>query len=217
MLKKQFYNMDKGKEEKTMTTIYFIRHAEPNFSNHDDLSRELSPKGLEDRKLVTQFLADKGIQIALSSPFKRAIDTIKDFTDANNLPIETIEDFRERKVDSGWIEDFNAFAKNQWENFDYKLSDGECLREVQERNIAALKQVLHQYEGKNIIVGSHGTALSTIINYYCPDFAYQQFEEIRGLMPWIVRFEFDGVVCQKIEQYNVFKNDFESGEEIYHQ
>ena len=191
-----------------MTTIYFIRHAEPNYNNHNDLTRELSPKGLKDRKLVTEFLADKKIQVALSSPFKRAIDTIIDFTDANNRPIEVIDDFRERRVDSGWIEDFNAFAKAQWADFDYKLSDGECLREVQERNISALHEVLMKYKDKNIIVGSHGTALSTIINYFYPDFGYEQFEEIRGLMPWIVKFEFENEECKKLQQYNVFTQEY---------
>lgn len=63
-----------------MTTVYFVRHAEPNYNNYKDAFRELSAKGLEDRKLLTKFLADKGIDIVLSSPFKRAIDTIKDFT-----------------------------------------------------------------------------------------------------------------------------------------
>lgn len=36
------------KEDNFMTTLYFIRHAEPNYNNYDDLTRELSPKGLED-------------------------------------------------------------------------------------------------------------------------------------------------------------------------
>lgn len=35
-----------------MTTVYFVRHAEPNYNNHDDELRELTEKGLEDRKLV---------------------------------------------------------------------------------------------------------------------------------------------------------------------
>lgn len=191
-----------------MTTIYFIRHAEPNYNNHDDLTRELSAKGLEDRKLVTEYLRDKSIQVALSSPFKRAVDTIKDFADGENLLIETIDDFRERKIDSVWIEDFNTFSKAQWEDFDYKLSDGECLREVQERNISALHEVLMRYKDKNIIVGSHGTALSTIINYFSPEFGYEQFEEIRGLMPWIVKFEFENEECKKLQQYNVFTQEY---------
>lgn len=154
------------------TTIYFVRHAEPNYKNHDDMSRELSPKGLEDRKLVTGFLRDKQIDAILSSPFKRAMDTVADLAEQIGVTIETVENFRERRVDSVWIEDFNSFCKAQWNDFEYKLSDGECLREVQNRNMAALNQVLENYAGKNVVVGSHGTALSTIINYYDKAFGY---------------------------------------------
>lgn len=196
-----------------MTHIYFVRHAEPNYNNHNDLTRELTEKGLSDRKLATSYLADKSIDIALSSPYIRSIDTIKDFADAYNLTITTIEDFKERKIDSCWIEDFNSFARKQWEDFSYKLSDGESLDDVQKRNISALNQVLQTYDGKNIVIGSHGTALSTIINYYQPAFLYSQFEQIKGLMPWIVHFVFDGNECIKIESVNLFTN---TAETIYH-
>ena len=29
-----------------MTNIYFVRHAQPNYENHDDLTRELTEKGM---------------------------------------------------------------------------------------------------------------------------------------------------------------------------
>lgn len=188
-----------------MTTVYFVRHAEPNYNNHDDALRELSPKGMKDRKLVTDFLSDKEIDIVLSSPYKRAVDTIKDFADLNGLDIETIDSFRERKVDSGWIDNFTSFAQKQWNDFSYKLSDGECLQEVQDRNVSALQSVLEKHAGKNIVIGSHGTALSTIINYYDSSFGYEDFCEIRFLMPWIVSFVFDEYgQCLEIKKYNLF-------------
>ena len=191
-----------------MTTVYFVRHAEPNYSNHDDMTRELSPKGLEDRKLVTDFLADKQVDVVLSSPFKRAVDTVSDFAEAYGFVIGIVDDFRERRIDSVWIEDFNSFCKSQWEDFDYKLSDGESLGEVQARNITALEDVLKKYreEGKDktIVIGSHGTALSTIINYYDKSFGYEEFNKIRGLMPWIVRFTFEVDECKEIKQFNLF-------------
>lgn len=137
-----------------MTTVYFVRHAQPNYENHDDMSRELSAKGLLDRALVTEFLSD---------------------------------------------------CKAQWKDFSYKLSDGENLGEVQNRNIRALQQVLEKYNGKNIAIGSHGTALSTIINYYDNTFGYSEFEEIRGLMPWIIQFTFENHSCIKIQKYNLFE------------
>jgi len=187
-----------------MTHVYFVRHAQPNYDNHDDFFRELSEKGLKDRKLATAFLEDKNIDVVLSSPYLRSVDTVKHFADKYGFEIKTIEDFRERKIDSVWIEDFNGFCKKQWSNFFYKLSDGESLGEVQKRNVSALNQVLSTYEGKNIVIGSHGTALSTIVNYYQPDFGYEEFEQIRGIMPWIVHFVFEGTECRRIESYDLF-------------
>ena len=189
-----------------MTTVFFVRHAEPNYNNHDDRSRELTDKGLQDRKLVTEFLLDKHIDVVLSSPYKRAVDTVADFAEAVKLEIEIVEDFRERRIDTEWIEDFNSFCKKQWEDFKYKLSDGETLEEVQDRNIKALNKVLEVYNGKNIVIGSHGTALSTIINYYDKTFGYAEFEKIRKVMPWVVKFSFEDNACIEIEKYNLFEN-----------
>jgi Fructose-2,6-bisphosphatase len=187
-----------------MTTVYFVRHAEPDYTNHNDIERPLTKKGKEDSKLVTDYLRDKDIEIVLSSPYLRAIETVKDFADAFGHTIITVEDFRERKVDSVWIEDFNRFTEQQWSDFEYKLSDGECLHEVQIRNVDALKQVIKEYSDKNIVIGSHGTALSTILNCFEPSFGFNDFQRIRTIMPWIVKFTFQGDELVHIEEIDVF-------------
>lgn len=173
-----------------MTTVYFVRHAEPDFNNHDDMTRGLSARGLKDRKLVTDFLWDKEIDVILSSPFKRAVDTIGEFAQAKGMEIKLVDDFRERMIGNEWIEDFDDFCKRQWADCDFRRPDGESLREVQRRNIGALAQVLKEYAGKSVVIGSHGTALSTIIHYFDPSFGYNGFQKIKNLMPWIVRFSF---------------------------
>ena len=187
-----------------MTNIYFVRHAEPNYNNHDDLSRELSPKGMIDRELVTEYLADKQVDIVLSSPYKRAVDTVAHFASLRDLPITIIDDFRERKVDSSWIDDFEAFTRSQWADFNYKLTDGETLSEVQKRNIVALREVIRQHEGKTVVIGSHGTALSTVINYFVLQFGIEEFTRIKSIMPWIVHFSFRGNDCVQIEEFDLF-------------
>ena len=73
-----------------MTHVYFVRHVQPNYDNHDDFSRELSEKGLEDRKLATAFLEDKNIDVVLSSPYLRSVDTVKHFADKYGFEIKTI-------------------------------------------------------------------------------------------------------------------------------
>lgn len=198
--------------EKGQTTVfYFVRHAQPNYENHNDELRELSPKGLEDRKLVTDFLEDKQIDVVLSSPFLRAVETVRDFAEKYHLEIQTVDDFRERKVGDEWIDNFTSFCRCQWEDFSYKLPSGESLREVQNRNIAALKWAMELYENKNIVVGSHGTALSTIIHYFNPTFGYEEFEEIRLMMPWVVKFVFEQGKLLEIEKIDVFDATHDSG------
>lgn len=187
-----------------MTKVYFIRHAQPNLDNHDDFSRELSEKGMADRRLVTEFLSDKKIDAVFSSPYKRAFDTVSDFADKNGLKIQSVDDFREREI-GVWLEDFNEFVYKQWSDFDYKLHGGESLKEVQSRNISALNQILNNCNGKNIAVGSHGTAISTIINYYDSSFGYNSFFEIRKLMPWIAELDFKSYECINIQKYNILQ------------
>lgn len=188
-----------------MTHLYFVRHAQPMYRNHDDAGRTLSPKGLIDRELVTAFLLDKRIDVILSSPYRRAADTVRHFADTVRLPIIHMPDFREREVADEWIDDFDTFCRNQWADFDYHLPGGECLREVQERNIAGIERVLLEYEGQRVVIGGHGTSIATVLNYYQPDFGYEGFESIRRLMPWIVRLDFDGQTFCGMEQFKIME------------
>ncbi len=74
---------------------------------------------------------------------------------------------------------------------------------MQTRNIAALRNVLNKYKDKNIVIGCHGTALSTIINFYDHSFGYNDFMEIKSVMPWIVKFIFEGEYLQAIKKINL--------------
>ena len=193
-----------------MTTVYFVRHAESDITVRDGRSRPLTLKGMTDRHLVTEFLADKEIDVILSSPFKRAMDTISEFAEAKHLPIITVEDFRERKSDADHLsgnrsDEFWSFIEHQWADFRFTLSDGECLFVVQQRNIRALEDTLRQYPNQNLVVGTHGTALSTIINYYDCSYGYTDFMAMVNIMPWIVKMVFAGTALQSLEKIDLFQ------------
>lgn len=187
-----------------MKKVYFVRHAKPDFSVHDDLTRPLTDEGMKMSEKLIKFFEDKNITKIFSSPYKRSIDTVRGIAEAFNLDIELVEDFRERKITDRWIEDFNGFARNQWDDFNYKLTGGETLKEVQDRNINALKRILKEYRYGDIVIGTHGTALSTIINYFNKDFNYDAFERIKDIMPWVVCIEFAGDTLVRIEEYSNF-------------
>ncbi|MBE5802015.1 MAG: histidine phosphatase family protein [Clostridiales bacterium] len=174
-----------------MTTVYFIRHAQSDNTVRDDRTRPLTAAGLQDTRLITACLSGRGVSRILSSPYTRTIQTVTHLADTLGLPIETDADFREREA-GGWHGDnFLAFIRSQWEDFSYHIMDGECLASVQQRNVAALQRALCKYAGETIAIATHGTALSTILNYYDPNWGYDSFMRILDVMPYVVRLDFD--------------------------
>ena len=74
-------------------------------------------------------------------------------------------DERLRERESGKGGNNHEMFQKRWENHDYHEDGGESISMVQQRNIEALKEILEKHDGKNIVIGTHGTALSSIINY----------------------------------------------------
>jgi len=185
------------------TTLYLIRHAEPDRQNHDDLTRALTEKGRRDTALVTACLTGKRIAAVYSSPYRRALDTVRPFAEQAGLTIRVDADLRERAV-GGWIEDFWSFAARQWADFDFALPDGESLRQVQARCLRALSRILADCPGQAAAAGGHGTAICALLNALDPSFGFPQFRDMVDRMPWAVCLRFDGPRCTEIEETDLF-------------
>ncbi|MDR2976784.1 MAG: histidine phosphatase family protein [Streptococcaceae bacterium] len=176
-----------------MTTIYFIRHSERDTTvQDDDFGAPLTEEGHARSEALVAVFENIVIDAIFSSPYKRTMDTVFPLAISRQLEIQTSPDLRERET-GVWLDDFEAYAAKQWADFDYKLETGESLNEVQTRNISALKAILCQFKTESIIIGTHGTALSTILNYYDKNFGLADFWRIAPQMPYVVKMEFDGL------------------------
>lgn len=173
-----------------MTKIYFVRHAQSDWRSGPDRERGLTAEALEDRRVVLAFLRDKPVDAFYCSPYRRSMDTIQEAADYFGLPIHTDERLRERTAAPGG-NCLELFQK-RWSDFGWHEPGGECLRSVQARNIAALTDILTANPGKTLVIGTHGTALSTILNYFDPSFGCDDFMRIINWMPYIVELDFEG-------------------------
>lgn len=187
-----------------MTKVYFVRHAEPVHSHADDRSRPLTEEGQRDAQIVLDTLRDKNIDAFYCSPYKRSIDTIKSTAEYFGMQIITDERLREREKgkhgnDSSGRSPMEMFRK-RWADHSYHEQGGESIGMVQERNIAALSDILSENDGKNVVIGTHGTALSAIINYFRPEFGLDDFLRIIDRMPYILEADIeDGKMINMIE------------------
>jgi len=190
-----------------MTKVYFVRHAQPEHRWEDDRTRPLTKDGVEDGKMVTKVLKNIRVHCCYSSPCKRSFETVKESAKVHNLDILTDERFRERKKGPNGNE-FGMFQK-RWNDFDYHEDGGESLNMVQKRNIEALLEILNNHKDENIIIGTHGTALSTILNYFEPSFCCDDFLRIIDYMPYIIRLDFDGTNYIGKEELLIVEKEFE--------
>lgn len=59
-----------------MTTLYFVRHAHSTYTA-DEWTRPLSERGAGDVRNITNSLSEEKIDLVVSSPYKRAIQTVQ--------------------------------------------------------------------------------------------------------------------------------------------
>ena len=150
--------------EVSMNTFYFIRHAEPDHSWKEDSTRPLSKNGMEDRTKLIEYFNNKKIDFIFSSPYKRAYDTVKVLADTYN--VEIILDARLKERKSGVNSNNKELFYKRWEDFSFAEIDEESIGNVQKRNIDFIKEINSKLKNSIIVVGTHGTALSSILNYY---------------------------------------------------
>ncbi len=181
-----------------MTKIYFVRHAQPDFKWKDDRTRPLTQEGIGDSKVVLDFLKDKNIDVFYCSPYKRSIDTI--INAANYFKKIILLDERLRERETGINGNNKGMFQKRWENHEYHEDGGESISMVQKRNIEALNEILNENIDKNIVIGTHGTALSTILNYYDNSFGCDNFLRIIDWMPYVLELNFEGTRLLDIKE-----------------
>ena len=190
-----------------MTKIYFVRHAQPLHSFADDRTRPLTDEGLSDTKAVLDFLEDKSINAFYSSPYKRSVDTIASTAAFFDKSIITDERLRERE--SGRGGNNSALLQMRWSDHDYHEDGGVSIAMVQKRNMEALNSILLENRNKNVVIGTHGTALSSILHYYNNDFKLADFMRIIDWMPYIIELDFDGKELVSMQEHVHLEKVFE--------
>lgn len=193
-----------------MTRVYFVRHAQPEHDYEDDRTRPLTAEGREDAKAVLRFfqsMENVGIDRFYCSPYRRSLDTIAESAAFFGKEIITDERLREREKGPGGNN--HGMFRKRWADHDYHEAGGESLRMVRERNMAALREILRSNRGKNIVIGTHGTALSTILHDYDNNYDCDSFLRIIDWMPYIIELDFEGLELAGKKEHLYIEKEFQ--------
>ncbi|KAA0767339.1 histidine phosphatase family protein [Bacillus sp. AR2-1] len=171
-----------------MTTIYFVRHAHSTYTK-EERERPSSEKGLLDTQHVTRLLKDKHIDVVISSPYKRAMQTVQGIANTYNLSIQLEEDLRERLLSKEPVQDFNDALQKVWEDWTFAYEGGESNDVAQRRAVICMQSILKKYKGKNIVIGTHGNIMVLLMNYFDSKYDFQFWKTLH--MPDVYKLTFD--------------------------
>lgn len=156
--------------------------------------RGLSEKGTADALRIIEILGNELIDLFISSPYERAIQTISGLAASYKKEITIVKDLREREIGSIPDNGFKAAKKQVYDNFNFVYPGGESSNQAQWRAVVALKVILNEYNGKKIVIGTHGDIMTLMINYFDKDFSYDFWSS--STMPDIYKAEFKGDVLE---------------------
>lgn len=172
-----------------MTQIYFVRHAHSTYTQ-EERERPLSEKGWKDAQTVINLLKEEQIDVVLSSPYKRAIQTVQGVAQHFDLSIQIEEDLRERLLSKEPVIDFEKAMMKVWGNPNFSFEGGESNDLAQKRGIQCIQHILTQYKGKNIVIGTHGNIMVLIMNYFDAQYGFDFWKELE--MPDVYKLSFVG-------------------------
>lgn len=168
------------------TNIYLIRHAQSHPSTSLDHSEwPLSIVGQTQAEKLSDPLEHLGIEILLSSPFVRCVQTVQPFASKVGLSINIKIDLRERLVAKEIVDDFYELWRQSWDDFNFALSGCENSFDAQKRFVAAVVDIHARHAAKTIGISAHGNVIGLFLNYIDPAFGRVQAEGLKN--PDVVR------------------------------
>jgi 2,3-bisphosphoglycerate-dependent phosphoglycerate mutase len=145
-----------------MTRLYVVRHCQ---ATGQAPEAPLTPEGRQQAERLADFLADKGADCLVSSPFVRAQATIAPLAARLGLKVAVDDRLGERVLAGGELPDWRAKLEQTFADLDLALPGGESSRTAMARAAAAVDAVLATGARCAVIV-THGNLMALLLKRF---------------------------------------------------
>ncbi len=170
-----------------MKRLYLVRHCQATGQEPEAL---LTLEGESQAEVLADFLAPLGIQRIVSSPFRRAVQSIQPLANQLGLRVEIDGRLAERVLSTAPLADWLARYQASFEELDVGLEGGESSRDAMARGAAAVEDVLAHPAGTTVAV-SHGNLLTLIRRHIDGRSGYDEWKALTN--PDVFCLEADGM------------------------
>ena len=184
------------------TFIYMVRHGESLKIEGNERTRGLTEKGNLDTHRVTEILKTEGIDTFISSPYKRAMLTIEEAANFYEKEIVVYENLKECRFASEdqiiLDKEVYPLVKRMFYNPDFARTEGESYADCQRRVVKVLKEILMDFRGCKIVIGTHGLVMTLMMNYFDKQYGFEFL--MNTSKPDIYKMEFKEKQLMNVER-----------------
>lgn len=171
-----------------MRKLYIVRHGEIDYNKEGryagSVDVDLNEVGIQQTSSVQGEVEKLQIDLIISSPLKRCTKMVDIINKKLQKPVIIMPEFRERSV--GVFEGLTREeAKNKYPDlwsrnvtriYDDAPTNGETIRQVEERVFAGLEKIISMTDHNNILIITHAFVGKMIHKYFHPMSELEFFE-----------------------------------------
>ncbi|KFN02414.1 histidine phosphatase family protein [Bacillus clarus] len=161
-----------------MKKLIVVRHCSASGQERD---AELTITGKHQSNALAEFLIAKHLQVdcIISSPFVRAIDSIRPFALQANVSIQEDERLAERILSNASMDDWLQKLEYTFTHIDISFSGGESTKQAMDRAISLVQEILKQNH-KTILLVTHGNLLTLILKYFDDQIGFKEWKNLNN-------------------------------------
>ena len=137
------------------------------------IDEDLSEEGVWQAEQLSQRLSHWSIDAIYSSPLKRAFRTAEIIASLHSLSVQRLDELGEIRLgawEGMFAEEIAAKFSSLWRAWkrdpsDIQMPGGESLAQVQQRAIAAFKNITHLNQGQQVLMVTHDVIVRLLIAY----------------------------------------------------
>ena len=177
-----------------MTVIYFVRHAHSDYSP-DEYNRPLSMRGFQDVERINTIFESIEVTKIISSPYKRAIQTVEGIAQLKTMEVVIIDELKERTLSEVPVDNFEEAIQKIWQDEQFAFEGGESNVTAQKRAINALLPLLQP--NSKIVIGTHGNIMTLILNYFDCSIGFEFWQALK--MPDVIECTIDNQQIKELK------------------
>ena len=154
--------------------IYLVRHAKATGQAAD---AQLASEGIVQAEALAEFLLKAQIGQIVSSPFARALKSIKPLSIRSNIEIKLDERLIEAALSTIDYSDWLDKLRGTFSDFELCFEGGESSRAATTRAVAAINDALLS-DTDRVVVVTHGRLLTLILKHFESKYGFEEWQNL---------------------------------------